>query len=47
LEANFGDDLANKPFQYDIESCPGMVFENDGFEKAFLESREDIRVELQ
>jgi hypothetical protein len=26
LEANFGDDLAN-PFRYDINKCPGMVYE--------------------
>jgi hypothetical protein len=26
VEANFGDNSA-KPFQYDIKTCPGMVFE--------------------
>jgi hypothetical protein len=26
VEANFGDDLA-KPFKYNIEKCPGLVFE--------------------
>jgi hypothetical protein len=26
VKANFGDDPA-KPFKYDIEKCPGMVFE--------------------
>jgi hypothetical protein len=26
VEANFGHDLA-KPFKYNIEKCPGMVFE--------------------
>jgi hypothetical protein len=26
IEANFGDDSA-KPFKYDIEKCPGLVFE--------------------
>jgi hypothetical protein len=25
--ANFGDDLENKPFTYDIEKCPGLIFE--------------------
>jgi hypothetical protein len=27
LEANFGDNLANKPFKYDVSTCPGLVFE--------------------
>jgi hypothetical protein len=26
FKANFGNDPA-KPFKYDIEKCPGMVFE--------------------
>jgi hypothetical protein len=26
VEANFGTDSA-KPFEYDIDKCPGMVFE--------------------
>jgi hypothetical protein len=26
VEANFGDNLATKPFKYDIEQCPGLVF---------------------
>jgi hypothetical protein len=25
--ANFGDDPDNKPFEYDIEECPGLIFE--------------------
>ena len=29
LEANFGDDLVAKPFAYDIETCPGMIFNDD------------------
>jgi hypothetical protein len=27
LEANFGDDLKNRPFKYDINKCQGLVFE--------------------
>jgi hypothetical protein len=27
LRANFGDDLENHPFKYDIEKCPGLIFE--------------------
>jgi hypothetical protein len=27
LVANFGGDLEEKPFKYDIEKCEGLVFE--------------------
>jgi hypothetical protein len=27
VEANFGDNRVGKPFKYDIEECPGLVFE--------------------
>jgi hypothetical protein len=27
LEANFGDNLVANPFKFDVDKCPGLVFE--------------------
>jgi hypothetical protein len=27
VEANFGNNLVDKPFKFDIDKCPGLVFE--------------------
>jgi hypothetical protein len=27
VEANFGDNLAAKPFKFDVDKCPGLFFE--------------------